>query len=350
MKVAIAMLCVLLAAAGTAEKVKVVDCARDPALDEWAASDAKFACAVMEDVFKAAGIEPVRVPYRPDGMSDSTNADVVCSAFRTKRLLQDYDYPLQPLGRMHFALYAMPARASKMMSVKITDWPQMRVGYSPVSQGQGRDRERYFEHAMLNPEYVEYNTSAGAVEALRNGKIDVLFLYTSEGKRPEGLVEIVPIGSRNVYFAVRKGRPELLKKLTDAYRECYIDNVVKYDRLRKELLGVATPPNRVRVAAYRRGRLFDVTPDGERSGVIEDWLNAIGASAHWSFDYVYGNYDESLRDATSGRLDLVGGSGSPPAGETSSSTPIRPSACCAFSSGRVPTTVSGRATRPRGAA
>ncbi len=309
MKAAIAIACTMLAAVGAAEKVNVVDCARDPALDEWAASDAKFACMVMDDVFKAAGLEGVRVPYRQDGMSDSSNAEVVCSAFRTERLLKDYDYPLQPLGRMHFALFAMPARAAKMMSVKITDWPRMRVGYSPVSQGQGRDRERYFKHATLNPDYVEYNTSSGAVQALRNGEIDTLFLYTPEGKRPEGLVEVVPIGSRNVYFAVRKDRPELLKRLASAYRECYIDNIAKYDRLREELLGVVAPSGRVRVAAYRRGRLFEVTPDGERTGVIEDWLNAIGERTRWSFDYVYGSYEESLRDVTSGRLDLVGGLG-----------------------------------------
>ena len=78
MKVETAIFCALLAVAGVAETVKVVDCARDPALDEWAASDAKFARAVMEDVFKAAGVEPVRVPYRADGMSDSSNAVVVC--------------------------------------------------------------------------------------------------------------------------------------------------------------------------------------------------------------------------------------------------------------------------------
>ena len=114
MKVKVAILFALSAAlaAGEPVKVKVVDCARDPALDEWAASDAKFACAVMEDVFKAAGVEPVRVPYRSDGMSDSTSAEVVCSAFRTTRLLKDYDYPLQPLGRMHFALYTTQARAA----------------------------------------------------------------------------------------------------------------------------------------------------------------------------------------------------------------------------------------------
>ena len=74
MKVETAIFCALLATVGAAETVKVVDCARDPALDEWAASDAKFARAVMEDVFKAAGVEPVRVPYRADGMSDSSNA------------------------------------------------------------------------------------------------------------------------------------------------------------------------------------------------------------------------------------------------------------------------------------
>ncbi len=132
MKAAIAIACTMLAAVGAAEKVNVVDCARDPALDEWAASDAKFACMVMDDVFKAAGVEGVRVPYRQDGMSYSSNAEVVCSAFRTERLLKDYDYPLQPLGRMHFALFAMPARAAKMMSVKITDWPRMRVGEATI--------------------------------------------------------------------------------------------------------------------------------------------------------------------------------------------------------------------------
>ena len=312
MKVETAIFCALFAVAGVAETVKVVDCARDPALDEWAASDAKFARAVMEDVFKAAGVEPVRVPYRADGMSDSSNAVVICSAFRTERLLKDYDYPLQPLGQMRFALYATPGRAAELKAVKITDWPQLRVGYSPVSQGQSQDREHYFEHAALSPDYRRYDTSAGAVEGLRNGEFDLLFLYTPQEKCPEGLERVVPIGLRNVYFAVRKDHPELLKRLTAAYRECYIDNIDRYDRLRKELLGVEVPTNRVRVAAYSRGRLFSVTPDGERAGVIEDWLNAVRARTHWTIDYVYGTYDECLKDVTSGRLDLVGGLGFSP--------------------------------------
>ena len=161
-----------------------------------------------------------------------------------------------------------------MISTKITEWPRMRVGYSPVAQGQNSDRTDYFEHAKLTPEYVEYPTSKGAVQALRNGEVDVLFLYTPFSKRPEGLVEVVPIGARNVYFAVKKGRPDLLDSITKAYRDCYIDHVDKIDGWREELLGIPKLVRRVRVAAYQRGDLFSVTPDGDCSGAFEVWMKS----------------------------------------------------------------------------
>ena len=293
----------------SAETVKAADCTRDAKLDYWAAADVEFCRAVMDDVFKSAGLSVERVPFDARGMAVVSNADVICSAFRTPDLLKSHDFPIQPLGRMHYALYATPERAISMMSVRITEWPRLRVGYSPVSQGQNEDRQSYFDHARLSPEYVEYPTSAGAVEALKGGEIDVLFLYTPFGKRPDGLVEVVPIGARNVYFAVNKGKPELLKKLSAAYRGCYIDHVAKFDVLRMELLGIPTPKKRVRVAAYARGDLFTVSPDGERSGAFEMWMKAVCASARWTPDFVYGGYDESVADVKRGRLDLIGGLG-----------------------------------------
>ena len=295
--------------------IKIVDCERDPKLDFWAAADKDFCVAVMNDVFQKAGIVAERLDFDPEsGLADVTNADVICSAFRTKKLLEEFDFPQQPLGRMHFALYATPSRAMELMSTKITEWPRLRIGYSPVSQGQisNRDRETYFEHARLSPTYVEIPTSSGALKALSDGEIDALFLYTPFGKRPEGVVEVVPIGSRNVYFAVRKGKRDLFKKLSKAYRECYISHIAKYDELRERLLGISTPQNRVRVAAYSRGDLFEVTPDGERSGALEVWLKSIVGHTHWNLDYVYGNYDESIADVERGRLDLVGGLGFTP--------------------------------------
>ena len=290
-------------------RAKVADCVRDPNLDFWAAADSKFCTAVMGDVFKCAGVTIDRVPFGKDGFVGVTNAEVICSAFRTSELLESYDFPVQPIGRMHYALYATPERAMSMMSVRITDWPRMRVGYSPVSQGQNNDRNEYFEHAKLSPTFVEYPTSAGAVEALRKGEIDTLFLYTPYGKRPEGLVEIVPIGARNVYFAVRKDKPELLKTLARAYRDCYIDHIDQIDKWRQELLGVPKPLKRVRIAAYVRGDLFTVTPDGDRSGALEMWLKSICGITRWTPDFVYGGYDESMADVKSGRLDLIGGLG-----------------------------------------
>ena len=301
---------VLLAAlAAVAETVQVADCVRSADLDVWAAADAKFCQTVMGDVFKALGLEAKRAEFGADGMFVASNAEVVCSAFRTEALLKDYSFPLQPLGRMHFALYATPDRAMAMMSTKISDWPRMRVGYSPVSQGDAGDRKRYFDNARLSPEYVEYTTSAGAVQALCNGEIDALFLYTPFGKRPEGLIEVVPIGARNVYFAVRNDRPELMKKLSRAYREYYIDHIDKIDVLRTELLGIPKPPKRVRVAAYMRGDLFNVTPDGEKSGSLEMWMKSLCGVTRWTPDFVYGGYDESIADVKNGRLDMIGGLG-----------------------------------------
>ena len=294
-----------------AEAVRVADCERDAKLDFWAAADNEFCVAIMDDVFKFAGIETTRVEFGEDHLLDVSKADVICSAFRTKKLLEDFDFPQQPLGRMHFALYATPSRAMELMSTKITEWPRMRIGYSPVSQGQisNDDRTKYFEHARLSPTYVEIPTSVGAVQALHDGEIDALFLYTPFGKRPEGVVEVVPIGSRNVYFAVSKKKPELLRKLEKAYRSCYIDHIDMYDELREKHLGIPKPQKRVRVASYSRGDLFEVTPDGERSGALEVWLKAIVGHTHWTMDYVYGDYDECIADVMSGRLDLVGGIG-----------------------------------------
>ncbi len=300
MKIKASAFVFLAAFAAVAETVQVADCVRSADLDVWAAADAKFCQTVMGDVFKAVGLETKRAEFGADNLFVASNTEVICSAFRTPALLKHYDFPLQPLGRMHFALYATPDRAMAMTSMKISDWPRMRVGYSPVAQGDAGDRKKYFDSARLSPEYVEYPTSAGAVQALRNGEIDVLFLYTPFGKRPEGLVEVVPIGARNVYFAVRNDRPELMKKLGRAYREYYIDHIDKIDALRTELLGIPKPPKRVRVAAYMRGDLFNVTPDVEKSGSLEMWMKSLCGVTRWTPDFVYGGYDESIADVKNG--------------------------------------------------
>ena len=67
------------------------------------------------------------------------------------------------------------------------------------------------------------------------------------------------------------------------------------------------PKNRVRIAAFERGELFRVSADGKRSGRLEEWIRALCDVAHWTPDYVYGSFEQSLEDVRSGRLDLIGG-------------------------------------------
>ena len=294
----------------SAETARVADCVRDPSLDVWTASDVRYAHAVMAEVFKRAGVVPEWTDPGTRSSTPESNPDVICSAFMTPELLKDYNFPLQPMNKMRFALYAAPSRAKEMMSTKITDWdwPNMKVGYSPVAQGQSDDRTRYFEHARLTPGgYVEFPTSAGAVQALLKGEVDALFLYTTGTCIPERLAQIVPIGTRNAYFAVKKGKPELFAALVKAYRDFYIDDIEKIDALREKHLVLPKPANRVRVAAYSRGDIFGVLPGGVHSGVLDKWLNTICVSTRWDLDYVYGGFDESVADVMSGRLDLIGG-------------------------------------------
>ena len=279
-RLAVVLAAMCAAQAVRAETIRVVDCVRDSTLDVWAAPDVRYAHEVMEEVFKTAGLEPTWGKPGAGALLQDEEPDVICSAFRTPELLEKYDFPLQPMSRMHFALYAAPQRSAEMLTTKISEWPSMRVGYSPVSQGQNDDRANYFEHVRLSPDYVEFQRSADAVQALHKGDVDVLFLYTPYTRRPKGVVEVVPIGARNAYFAVRKGKPELMAKLRKAYRDFYIDNIGKVDELRERHFGIPKPTNRVRVAAYSRGDIFSVTPDGEHSGVLETWLNAIGSTAY----------------------------------------------------------------------
>ena len=94
-----------LAAAANAAKVKVADCERDPQLDFWAAADNEFCVKLMESVFQNAGLEIERLPFGEVHLMDATNADVVCSAFRTKKMLENFEFPQQPLSQVHIHLY-----------------------------------------------------------------------------------------------------------------------------------------------------------------------------------------------------------------------------------------------------
>ena len=66
----------------------------------WAAADVMFSRRIMDCVLKTSGLEVEHVKGGDDNIVSPEEADVICSAFRTPTLLKDYNFPLQPMGRM----------------------------------------------------------------------------------------------------------------------------------------------------------------------------------------------------------------------------------------------------------
>ena len=85
----------VLSAECAAQSVKVADCVRNAELDYWAAADVRFCRAAMNLVFSRAGVEVEHMPVGAEEISSHTNADVICSAFRTPKLLENYVFPYQ---------------------------------------------------------------------------------------------------------------------------------------------------------------------------------------------------------------------------------------------------------------
>ena len=89
----------ILASFAPAQTATVIECERDAAFDYWASSDVKFCTRVMNRVFGIANVQPQFAGYRDDGRPEIDAPEVICSTFRTPKLLRDYDFPLQSLGK-----------------------------------------------------------------------------------------------------------------------------------------------------------------------------------------------------------------------------------------------------------
>lgn len=284
--------------------VKVVDTIGGVEHDFWARSTAEFCHDVMSRVFAEAGLECEHLPQDEYAVEPPQEAEFVCSLFRTPRLLTQYLFPLQPLSRMRFALYAPAKRAAELKAMPIVSWPRLKVAYSPVLQGVDLDREHFFAANALQSDPVSYPTSVGAVDAVVRGEADVLFLYTAVGQAPTNLTEILEVGQRNVYFGVRKDKVAFFDRITKAYRRFYVREIAAIDALRERHFGTPPPTDRVRIAAYEFPSVLSVTGDGVRLGLLSDAISVLQRQSPRAVDWVYGSYAESLDDVEKGRLDL----------------------------------------------
>ena len=277
--------------------------ARDPAAGPCAA----YGSVVMADVFALAGVESEPVAADPHAPDPPATADVILSTFRTTELLETFDFPLQPLCPMPVRLYAPAARARQLRTLPMAAWPSLRVAYAPVLPDEDGVSARFFTQGVSAHEPDEYPDSCAAEEAVHAGRADVLLLCAPDSGRPRDLEEVGTLGARNVYFAVRRTRPDLFRQLSEAYRKLYVEEVAFLDAQRQALLGVSPPANRVRVAAHVHPGVFSVSGDNCRQGLISDWMEQVAQSAGWQLDWVYGSLTQGTTDVAEGRLDIVAG-------------------------------------------
>ena len=277
-----------------------VDC------DHWAQSDVTYCERAILKCLSDCGIECTVNSNRmhKSGIPEET---VVLAAFRTPEMLEQYDFPDQPLTRMHFGLYALRDKAEKLKNTNLKDWGTLSVAYAPIAMGRNDDRTRFFKDNSIQARFYEFPQSVDAVAAVIDGQVDALMLYSHHGSAPEGLVEVLPISERNVYFAVRKGNKALFDGMCAMHRRVLIHDMDFVDSLRREIFHVEKPEFRVMTAVYVRGGLHSISPIGEESGFIDEWLVEIKKRGGIAFEPVYGTFDECLKSVAAGELDLVCG-------------------------------------------
>ena len=236
------------------------------------------------------------------------SADIMAASFETPELSKDWLFCPQPLGLVHFSVYAREDRAGEFLDRPISDWPKnLKVAYSPFALGDVSDREEFFARHGLEPLYVSNPASLGAVEDVRTNACDVLFLYTVPGLCPSGMKEVAHVSERPWGVLVRRSRLWMKNELPRAMRRSYVGNLPLYDELRRKHLGLVPPAKRIRVAAFRYGGLCDRSAFGGYSGLLPEWLERIARLNHWSVDYVFGGFEEGVQDVKDGKLDLIGG-------------------------------------------
>ena len=205
-------------------------------LDEWARSNAEYGKAIVSDLVEHSGskIEWLEEADETNYLSD---AEVLASVFRTPEFEKDYLFPVRPISRMRCAVYARRGRDQRFSFKYYLEKKNLRVGWSPVSQGTPDDRERFFSNNRIKPTYYEYARSEDAVKALARGEVDLIFLYTAANAAPPDADELVDVADRLVFFAVRRDLPVLFERLVDEFDSLltYRHDVV--DRLINQVFG-----------------------------------------------------------------------------------------------------------------
>ena len=231
-------------------------------------------------------------------------------------------YPSIPMGSEDYYMYIMSGN-SVLNPSDIRTFKNAKIGVIPDSVPE----DLLIEWADSNHIQIEIADMAGvsiqdSFEMLKNGEIDAYVYFDSMGNEDE-CIPVFNIGESDYFFAVNKGRPDILYELNQALirirnedphynqklYEKYIYPVSTSTFLSEKELDWLEEHGAIRVG-YRDNYLpFCTQKDGALYGTFSDYLKYAGSSMKngvIKFEPVpYASTEESLKALYNGEIDAV---------------------------------------------
>ena len=202
-----------------------------------------------------------------------------------------------------------------------SDWNGIRVGYTDILKQRFELLDTYAEANRFTYETVEYDTEADIYEALKKGEIDAV--VSVDIGRQEGTKSIARFSANPYYFAVTKGKTELLTELNQTMADLNVTNPYLlsslYEKyftnkdggivLTKEQKQYIKKKKKIKVLFGNSSHpLQYATEDGEIKGVMPSFIEYLASITGLQFEFVSTKTLEEARSMIEkDEIDLIAG-------------------------------------------
>ena len=222
--------------------------------------------------------------------------DIICGIIKNEEYQKVMDFPQQPIGTFKTTLLV---RDDNDVFIKNgpANWPNkvpIKIGYVPCTLGCVNKLADFARRYLLKYEMVEYPTESETLQALKDGKIDLV--VTAQLQKLKGIEEAAVCGESYLYFAVPRGKDFIFKRLNQTIEYIKIYEQPFLDRLAKQYLDrSASAKNRVRVCIY----------ENKLRGYICEYMDRLAEMFNWDIDYINVPLAQAYQYLVEKKVDIV---------------------------------------------
>ena len=248
----------------------------------------------------------------------SGDIDMLANVSYTPEREKVYSFSDFPLRIETYYIFVPSAKASLYHEISDFQGRKIAVGKNTIA---GRKIRDFDEAHHLGLEIVEYGSIDARIDALNRGDVDGIAEFTSRLDIGNDLTPLFFVGNDTSFFAVTKGREDVMKDLNRALAEIHIYNPTFDAGLRQKYFqndrgtALLTLDDRTWFREHgpiRMGYMAHMVPfiwrdsDGKTRGTFRDLLDyglqAFGISG--GIEYIpYENMNEMREDLKAGKID-----------------------------------------------